>query len=290
MQRIFEDRQEPLYGRATSKLTLLPFATGVLKQIMADYNPQYKPDDLLTLYMLTGGVAKYVELLMDNGCTTRRRMLDYVCRQDSYFLTEGRNMVNNEFSGDFDTYFSILQLIAQGFTRISEIDGAMERPTGTYLQNLERNYQLIRRVQPLMARPNSKVTKYEISDHFLRFWFRFVYPFQSLIERNQLGQLRQYIEEGYATFSGRSLELYFQDKAWESGLYTEIGNWWDRKGTNEIDLLAINQFTHKALAAEVKRNRKKISLDVLREKCGQLPSSPFSRYQFDYQALSLEDM
>lgn len=61
--------------------------------------------------MITGGVAKYVELLMDAGCYTKEKMLNYVCRQDSYFLSEGRDLMNQEFSEESTTYFSVLQLI-----------------------------------------------------------------------------------------------------------------------------------------------------------------------------------
>ena len=114
MKRIFEDANEPLYGRPTSKFTLRPFTIHVLKEIFHDHCPDYSNEDLLCLYMLTGGVAKYVELLMDGKCFTKAKMLNLVCRQDSYFLSEGRDLMNQEFSDDSVTYFSILQLIANG--------------------------------------------------------------------------------------------------------------------------------------------------------------------------------
>lgn len=39
MKRIFEDENEPLYGRPTSKFTLRPFTIQVLKQIFRDHAP-----------------------------------------------------------------------------------------------------------------------------------------------------------------------------------------------------------------------------------------------------------
>ena len=100
--------------------------------------------------MITGGVAKYVELLMDAQCYTKEKMLNYVCRQDSYFLTEGKDIVNQEFSDEGTTYFSILQMIAEGLTRRGDIDGAMQKDMGVYLQNLEKNYNMISRLKPLL--------------------------------------------------------------------------------------------------------------------------------------------
>lgn len=290
MKRIFEDHSEPLYGRPTSKMTIHPFTTTVLKQILRDANPAYTPDDLLCLYMLTGGVAKYIELLIDSGNTTKEKMLDAVCRQDSYFLSEGRDLLVNEFQGEYGNYFSILQLIASGLTRRSEIDGALQKDSGTFLKKLDEDYEMISKLQPLLAKNGSKISKYEIHDHFLRFWFRFVYPYQSLVERNQLEILRKYIGEQYTQFSGRSLERYFQDKLFETGKYTDIGNWWDRSGKNEIDIVAINSFDHTGLIAEVKRNPDRINMHSLHEKAEALPKMPFAHYQFDFQGLSLLDM
>ena len=290
MKRIFENENEPLYGRPTSKLTLKPFTINVIKQIFRDHCPDYKNEDLLCLYMITGGVAKYVELLMDAGCYTKEKMLNYVCRQDSYFLSEGRDIMNQEFSDESATYFSILQLIAGGLTTRSDIDGAMQKDMGAYLQNLEKNYLMVTRLKPLLAKPNSKVTAYEISDQFLRFWFRFVWPYQSLVERGQLSLLRQNMGQHYEPFTGRTLEQYFQTQAMETGQYTLVGNWWDRKGGNEIDMIALNEFDHTGVVAEIKRNPRKISLTKLQEKVDVLPHQAFGAYSLSLRGLSIEDM
>ena len=76
----------------------------------------------------------------------------------------------------------------------------------------------------------------------------------------------------------------------ETGEFTQVGNWWDKKGENEIDILAINEFTHEGLIAEVKRNEQKISLHSLSDKAVHLPSSQFGRYKFKLQGLSIKDM
>ena len=116
MKKIFENGDEPLYGRRDSNMRLLPFTVATLKQILKDHNPEYAPEDLLCLYMLTGGVAKYVALLMDAKAVSKTRMLKYVLSADSPFLTEGTELMVSEFGRDYGTYFSILQLIAGGMT------------------------------------------------------------------------------------------------------------------------------------------------------------------------------
>ena len=76
----------------------------------------------------------------------------------------------------------------------------------------------------------------------------------------------------------------------ESGRYTMVGNWWNRKGENEIDMIALNEFDHTGIAAEIKRNPKKLSLSELEDKVKALPASDFNTYDLELQTLSIEDM
>lgn len=76
----------------------------------------------------------------------------------------------------------------------------------------------------------------------------------------------------------------------ESGKYTQVGNWWDRKGENELDIVAINEFDMTGLVAEVKRNPRKISIPKLKDKLNALPKDCFGKYNLSVHAFSLEDM
>ena len=76
----------------------------------------------------------------------------------------------------------------------------------------------------------------------------------------------------------------------ETGRYTQVGNWWDRKGKNEIDMIAINEFDHTGMVAEIKRNSRKISLTNLQEKVNMLPPKTFGEYALSLRGLSIEDM
>ncbi|MBQ1408166.1 MAG: hypothetical protein IIY87_00215 [Bacteroidales bacterium] len=100
----------------------------------------------------------------------------------------------------------------------------MQRDMGAFLQNLEKNYSVISRLKSLLSKPNSKTSSYEISDQFLRFWFRFIWPYQSLVERGQLTLLKQNMVRGYEQFTGRTLKQYFQTMVMETGQYTLVGN------------------------------------------------------------------
>ena len=289
MKKIFENGDEPLYGRRDSNIRLLPFGVDTLKEILREHNPNYLPDDLLCLYMLTGGVAKYVSLLMDANATSKQAMLDYALAPDSPFLMEGTEMLASEFGRDYGTYFSILQLIAGGMTTQSEIDSIIGKNTGSYLSNLTADYTFICKNTPILSKKGVRNIKWHITDPFLRFWFHYIYPHLNLIESNQLNLLRQHIDNDYQQFTGKTLEQYFHAKTMQNGKYTTIGNWWDRRGECEIDMIALNEFNKTGTVAEIKRNSDKLSLNSLKNKISLLPAD-FSKYKLETALFSLDDM
>lgn len=122
MTQILFDYAEPLYGRSTSHFKIRPFSVAVLKRILADVSPKYRNEDLLDLWSITGGVAKYVRLLVDAGAVTRKRMLRTVFSLGSPFFDEGRAALAQEFGPDHANYFAILSAFSVGRTRLSEIE------------------------------------------------------------------------------------------------------------------------------------------------------------------------
>jgi AAA+ ATPase superfamily predicted ATPase len=289
MTRIFEHEKEPLFGRQTSRLHLRPFHTRIIKHILKDHNPAYTAEDLLCLYMVSGGIPKYIELLMDGGAVNAEAMLAMITRADSPFINEGKELLVSEFGRDYGVYFSILQLVAHGKNSQQEIDSIIGRNTGAYLVNLERDYSILTRNKPLFSKPESRNNRWVINDQYLRFWFRFIYPNQLMIETGQNGLLLELIKKNYEQYSGRVLEDYFKAKTAEESGVTAIGSYWDRKGENEIDLIALNDLEKTALIAEVKRNAKKISLSSLEAKVEKLRGE-LAGYTLKYQGLSMEDM
>ncbi len=292
MVKIFRNRKAPLYGRETAFMTVEPFSTDVLKSILATYHPGYKADDLLALWTFTGGVAKYIELLIDAKSYTRESMIRTMIGANSLFLDEGRAMLIEEFDKEYGVYFSILCAIARGRTARSEIEQTVGRQVGGYLARLEDDYALIRKHQPIFSKTSAKTARYEINDCFLVFWFRFMYRYSYILELKGYEQLREIVRRDYATLSGHSLEEYFKRKLAESGNWTRLGAWWDRKGENEIDIVAENELTGAHAIYEVKRQDKKIDLDLVKEKFAafQRATGRWSDIVPKITALSMTDM
>ena len=276
----------------TEFIRIDPFAPSVLKQIIKTYHADYSKEDLLALLAFTGGVAKYVELLMDAGAVDAKKMLGRIVVKDSYFIPEGKNMLIEEFGRDYGRYFDILKLIANGHNSRGDIEGILQAEISGYLTRLEKDYGLIVKNRPMFQESANKNIRYAIGDPFLQFWFRFIYKYNSFIEANAYGKLVDLIQRDYPTYSGKVLERYFKAKLIESGAFTHIDSWWDRKGENEIDIIAADDMEKTVTFYEVKRQRKELDMDVLRDKahCFLNMTGKYSNYQISYKGLCMDDM
>lgn len=289
MIKIFEGAKEPLFGRATAKIHLKPFTPSVCKEILKDFNPQYTNEDLLCLYMLSGGVAKYIFLLMESGSITHTKMINYVTGISSPFLIDGKDLLISEIGKDYGIYFSILSLISSGMTVQSKIDSIIQKNTGSYLSNLNKTFNVIKPVRPIFSKPESRNVRWQITDSYLRFYFRFIYSNQNLIELGQYDLLKKLILRDYKTFTGKTLEQYFTEKINEEMHLTSIGGWWDKKSQNEIDIVAVNELDKTCHIFEVKRNAKKIDYKALEEKINALRSN-VPGFEINMKGLSMDDM
>ena len=298
MHRIFQDYKEPLYGRASGFLKLKPFSPSVLKQILKDHNANYTNDDLLALYSYTGGVPKYVELLMDSGCVSVQRILERICSENSIFLEEGNVMLIQEMGKQYGTYYSVLSAIAGGATessRITQVTGVQS--IGGIMQRLEEDYDMVSKKRPIMAKPGSQTVRYEIKDHFLRFWFRYIVKHQNLIQTGQWEKLKEMVVKDYPTYSGKELEDYFKDKLCEELPIVQIGSWWegsrshtDDNDQHEVDIIALFYDSPKVLIAEVKRDKRNFKKQPFAEKVELLRNKYFDKYEIETRCFSLSDM
>ncbi len=292
MTKIFKDKKEPLYNRQTRFMTIKPFAPTVLKEIMAEHHPNYTAEDLLALYSFTGGVAKYVQLLIDADATTKSKMLNHIIKADSIFLGEGKAILIEEFGKDYGIYFSILSAIARGKTSRSEIENVVGKEIGGYLTKLEKEYEVIAKKQPIFEKSSTKNVHYTIEDNFFTFWFRFIYKYNYMLEIENYDALRIIINRDYETFSGLMLERYFKQMLMEKKEFTRIGSWWDRKGENEIDIVAENELNNEATFIEVKRKADNFSPNALKEKVASFTRATgrFEHYAVTQKGLSMTDM
>ena len=294
MHKIFESYHEPLFGRADAIIRLNGFGTETLKEIMQDFRPGYTNDDLLALYCITGGVPKYIELLCEDTDLSVNGMIDYIVRENSLFINEGRTLLIEEFGKDYGLYFSVLNCIASGINTQGAIENALGGVTvAGHLKRLIEDYSIIRRLRPIMSKPRSQNVQYEITDNFLKFWFNYFDRNQTLVELNNFERLREIIKADYLTFSGHALEKWFRLRMMESREYSDIGSWWERKkgrDANEIDIVGLKTDGRTALLAEVKRQCRNYDHKLFMQKVERIKVCLLDKYRIETKLFTLEDM
>lgn len=289
MQKIFEDSQEPLFGRADRILHLKPFAVSQLKAILEQHGKGGQPNPLFNYYLLTGGVPKYVELLLTEEVFEEEEIYDFVFAENSPILYEGKNVLIEEFGKEYGVYFSILELIAGGKTSRAAIESILQKDIGGYLERLETTYGVLEKFRPIHSKPQGRAVKYRLKDLFLRFWFFFIFRNWTAVETSNFAYLRQALEVSLPTYKGTILEDFFRHSFAEKQSFNHIGSYWEHDNTNEIDLVMVNDLKKRVVIGEVKLNKSRIRLVELQKKSEKLLLS-YPGYTPEYLALGFEDI
>jgi AAA+ ATPase superfamily predicted ATPase len=296
MQRIFEGKKEPLFGRATARIHLEPLEPEAVAEILADHG--LDPAVQLPFYdTLFGGVPKYYFLAdryrlygKSQGTVIRTLYTD----MDAPLQDEGRELLIEEFGKNYHLYFTILQVIAGGETqmaRIADRAGINVNSISKYLDELVSYYQVIERRLPVTEGAESKkIGRYYLKDQALRFWFRYIFRNQSLIEIGDTEGLTAKILKDLPTLMGQSFEALVRSLLTRKNMqdflplrFSRIGGFWNRTGDVEIDIVATNEETKGILFGECKLNGNRFSAaDVakLKEKAARVHWNRESRLVF----------
>ncbi len=269
MEKIFQDKKEPLFGRASEIMELKPLPVYSLENVLQDY-VMFSGENLLHLFSITGGIPYYIEELMEvKGKSFKEKLKSIIVERD-LFWEEGENLLKGEMGKEYSVYFSILSAIAKGKrtrSEISQFTGIKE--LGGYISSLEKTFKLIEKRIPVLKKPRSKLARYYIKDNFLDFWFSLVEKYSFYREIGRKEKAFNLLWKELPSFEGKKLEnLVFKKIIEESPVdfnFDKAGGYWDRKGRIEVDLLLINSLEKIAIAFEIKRNRKKISARKIKE-------------------------
>ncbi|PKN97697.1 MAG: hypothetical protein CVU43_17070 [Chloroflexi bacterium HGW-Chloroflexi-5] len=261
--------QAPLYGRRTASTLLRPLDL----PSSSLFFPHYSHEEQFLAWAVLGGMPYYLRTFNDSQnifSNIRQHILD---AQTGALFNEPRLLLMEELR-EPRNYFSILRAIAQGRTRLNEItqaSGVSEvTAVARYLDILQQMRLITRRVPATENQPEkSKKGIYQIDDHFLRFWFRYIQPNQSGLDLGLADAiLKQRILPDLDHFVSTAFEeaaIAFTARLAQTGGLTflpeRIGGWWDRDA--EIDVLAINQTEKTALVGECKWSVSLVGTNIL---------------------------
>jgi len=265
MEDIVLDYQAPLYGRRTAQYLLEPLQFRDAKL----FYPSFDLEDQVRAYAVYGGTPAYL-LTIQPQQTLEVNILDGILSRGSFLYDEVRFILQQELR-EPRNYFAILQAIAAGRTRLNEIKQATGiEGASAYLETLQQLY-LVERVVPVTETKPQKSRRgiYRLKDHYLRFWFRYVHPNRSQLERGGAqiildNKLMPEIDH----FSSSTFEEISKQFFWKSGLSgklpftpTNIGRWW--RSNEEIDLVVLGK--NDVILVECKWTSKPVGADMLTE-------------------------
>jgi hypothetical protein len=255
--------EAPLYGRRTGQYLLepLPF------QDVRLFFPGYTPEDQVRAYAIYGGTPAYLHTLQA-GASLAQNIRDGILTRGSFLYDEVRFVLQQELR-EPRNYFAILEAIAVGKTRLNEIKQATGIEGATaYLDTLQQLHLVERRVPVTETQPHkSRRGLYRLQDHYVRFWFRYVHPNRSQLERGGVqGIFDTQVLPQLDLFTGLAFEEICRQFLWAAGLSgqlpispSNIGNWWN--ANEEIDLAALGET--EALLVECKWANKPVGSDIL---------------------------
>ena len=255
--------QAPLYGRRTAQYLLEPldFLDAQL------FFQAYTPDDRLRAYAVYGGTPAYLQTIQPEQ-SLEANILETILERGSQLYDEVRFVLQQELR-EPRNYFSVLQAIASGNTRQNEIKQAAGLDNITsYLETLQQLHLIERTVPVTETQPHkSRRGIYRLKDHYLRFWFRFVLPHRSQLERGAKEMVfNSAIGPELDHFAAPVFEQACQQYFWRAGLKgqlpfmpQQIGGWW--QANQEVDLVVLGDI--QMMLVECKWSKNPVGTDIL---------------------------
>src|SRR6056297_655678 len=148
-----------------------------------------EPPLALQTVALLGGVPRYLaqfDPARDLGQNIRENLL----RKGSALYSEVDCLMRQDLR-EPSTYYTILESLAQGdgrIARIAERTSLDRTKINVYLKNLQ-TLKVVARDEPVLAKQGSHNGRYRINGHYMRFYFRFMYPNYSLLEEGETERL-----------------------------------------------------------------------------------------------------
>lgn len=259
-----------LYGRRTGQLKLGPF----LAREAALFHPGYGYQDRVRCYSICGGIPYYLERFSDDR-PLRAQLLAEVFSRTGLLHDEAELMLRQSIP-DPANHSAVLRSIAHGHNRNNEIAGRTQLTTAhvtKILDSLER-LGLVQRLRPVTASPKAKKIAYAISDHFLRFHFRFVEPARSQLRTTALAEA--YLDDTVLPALDRHASYAWEDISREYVLrrhdgVSHVGRWWGqvpsgdgrRTEEREIDVVGVDGDRTPRAVGMCKWTNRAVDLDEL---------------------------
>ena len=177
MVDLLSDKAKPLYQRATFKIHVKPMVFSDAARMLEGFSSV----DAASYLAIFGNRPYYLEKLSKDK-TFERNLID-LCFDSSSILVDAPNMTLPIGYSSNSTFVSILTTISDHKQRVKEIADVLhidDNALSTFLKRMLAGESIEKRET---FNGNRKTVYYEISDPFIRFYYRAIYPNLPNIER-----------------------------------------------------------------------------------------------------------
>ena len=250
----------PLYGRRTAQIRLKPIKFDYYNEFFTDKSHK----ELIEFYSITGGIPKYIQEFNKNRSPIWN-IENNIFDNNNFLYSEPKFLLQEEIN-DLSRYFSIIQSIANGDTKMAAIATRLGLNSGSLSPYLSKliDLDILEREVPVTENiDNSKKSLYYIKDNYLAFWFNYVYPYQSYLEIENLKYPLEKISSTFDLWVSKAyerlcLESLIVHKEIDFPI-SKVGRWWSKN--EEIDLVGLGE--KEIIFGECKWSKKHVGLSVL---------------------------
>ena len=226
MQGIVLDSREPLYGRADEIIKMKPISLAFITQAL-----HCNPEQAVREYAVWGGIPRYWEL-RENYDSFYNAIEDLMFTSEGTLYDEPSRLLQDEMRDTLQAS-SILSFIGNGASKISEIASRAEKQVTDITPQLSRLKELGFINKEIPFGENEKKSKkglYHISDPLLRFHYRYVLPYRSLIELGNSQAVLNVLAKTETDYVGQVWEGLCRNHISANGLdgimYQKASRWW----------------------------------------------------------------
>ena len=227
-------------------------------------------------YAVSGGMSLYLDELARGGALAERIRMRVLDPRGPLF-NDPREVLEEELRTP-GVYYSILEELSTGKKSLGDLATTLGRKTTDlqgYLEML-RDMRVVSRSAPVTALEEERNHRYALADDYMRFWFRFVFPFQEELKTGLPPAVlyRDEVAPVLGDHISPTFEALCREWVLRTGRATRVGTWWGNalneyrrdgsRQTEEIDVVGLRR-SAVVVVGECKWRSTQLGQDVLEE-------------------------
>jgi uncharacterized protein len=238
MEQLLEGGR-PMFGRAGYRPFLQPFDYRDAALFATDTSTSQK----LLRYGILGGTAQYQ--VWAGQASIREIIQRKILTKDEPLFEEPLQLIRGESAiREPGNYYEVLRAIARGATQFNEILQRSKISSGQLLTSRLDRLAMLGYITERQPIGGNGTTSWSVSDPFFRFWFRYVYPNRSRLQRGRVEEVCKTILADLDNHMGSVFEQVCREWAGRHSADAplagaeDIGSYWTRTHDVEVDLIA----------------------------------------------------